>query len=68
MAEAHKAWERYEKSLAAHPAAWPNGQADRVRALIWRHMAENADSVPDLNNLPDLPPFALPEKEEKDGE
>jgi tetratricopeptide (TPR) repeat protein len=57
MPEAHKAWERYEKSVAAHPASWPNGQADHVRALVWRHMAGNADSVPDLNNLPDLPPF-----------
>ncbi len=57
LTEAHKAWERFEKSVAANPAAWPGGQADRVRALVWRHMAENADGVPDLEDLPDLPPF-----------
>jgi tetratricopeptide (TPR) repeat protein len=57
LQEAHKAWEKYDRSVAAHAAAWPNGQAERVRALIWRHMAENADSVPELKDLPDLPPF-----------
>jgi tetratricopeptide (TPR) repeat protein len=57
MPDAHKAWQRFEKSVAAHPTAWPDGQADRVRALVWLRMAENADNVPDLKDLPDLPPF-----------
>src|SRR5262249_3955467 len=47
LQEAHKDWQRFEKSVAVHPSAWPAGQADRVRALVWRHMAENADGVPD---------------------
>jgi tetratricopeptide (TPR) repeat protein len=57
MPEAHKAWERFEKSVAARPSAWPDGQADRVRALVWLRMAENADNVPELKDVPDLPPF-----------
>jgi tetratricopeptide (TPR) repeat protein len=57
MPDAHKAWQRFEKSVAAHPSAWPGGQADRVRALVWLRMAENADSVPELKDLPELPPF-----------
>src|SRR5262249_16899316 len=46
-----------EKSVAARPSAWPDGQADRVRALVWLRMAENADNVPELKDVPDLPPF-----------
>jgi tetratricopeptide (TPR) repeat protein len=57
MPDAHKAWQRFEKTVAAHPSAWPIGQADRVRALVWLRMAENADAVPDVEDLPDLPPF-----------
>ncbi|MCI0460275.1 MAG: hypothetical protein L0Z62_25260 [Gemmataceae bacterium] len=59
MPEAHKQWQRFEQSVAANPAAWPDGQANRVRALVWRRMAENADNVPDLDELADLPPFLL---------
>ncbi len=55
--EAHKQWQRFEQSVAANPVAWPAGQAERVRALIWRRLAENADGVPDLDALKDLPPF-----------
>jgi tetratricopeptide (TPR) repeat protein len=57
MAEAHKEWQRFERSVAAHPAAWPAGHADRVRALVWTHMGGNAANVPDLDRLPPLPPF-----------
>ena len=57
MVEAHKAWQRFEKSVAAHPEAWPEGQADRVRALVWLRMAENADNVLNPDDVPDLPPF-----------
>jgi tetratricopeptide (TPR) repeat protein len=49
--QAHKFWQEFEKSVAATPAAWPPGQADHVRALVWRHMAENAAAVPDINEL-----------------
>jgi tetratricopeptide (TPR) repeat protein len=57
MAEAHRFWQEFEKSAAANPAAWPGEQANRVRALVWCHMGHNADSVPDLKDLDDLPPF-----------
>ncbi len=57
LAEAHKAWQEYEKEVADNPAAWPGYQAQRVRALIWQHMGNSAASVPDLKELGDLPPF-----------
>ncbi len=57
MQEAHKAWQRFEKTVAARPSAWPPGQAERVRALVWLRMAENADNVPDVDAFPDLPPL-----------
>src|SRR5262249_57763024 len=53
---AHECWQTFEKSVAAHPAAWPAGQADRARALIWSHMGENATHAADLDES-DLPPF-----------
>lgn len=57
LEEAHKFWQKYEKTVAANPAAWPEGQADKVRALIWAHMGENADRLPDLDPLEDMPAF-----------
>jgi tetratricopeptide (TPR) repeat protein len=56
LAEAHKEWQKFEKSVADHPAAWPRGQAHRVRALVWSHMGSNAAAVPDLDDTV-LPPF-----------
>jgi tetratricopeptide (TPR) repeat protein len=56
-AEAHKFWQKYEKAIAQHPTAWPDGQADKVRALIWARMGENAARVPDLDEMEGLPPF-----------
>jgi tetratricopeptide (TPR) repeat protein len=56
LTEAHKEWQKFEKSVANHPQAWPAGQAERVRALVWNHMGSNAAAVPDLDDLP-LPPF-----------
>jgi tetratricopeptide (TPR) repeat protein len=56
FAEAHKEWQKFEKSVADHPGAWPTGQAERVRALVWSHMGSNAAAQPDFDN-PDLPPF-----------
>jgi tetratricopeptide (TPR) repeat protein len=56
LEQAHKEWQKFEKSVAAHPAAWPAGQAERVRALTWSHMGTNAAAVPDLEGLP-LPDF-----------
>ncbi len=47
LAQAHEAWQQFEASVTAHPEAWPNGQAERVRALVWYHMGQNADSMLD---------------------
>lgn len=57
MQEAHDHWQEFERSVAGNPAAWPGEQAKRVRALVWWHMGNNAASVPDMDKLPDLPPF-----------
>jgi tetratricopeptide (TPR) repeat protein len=56
LAEAHEQWRLYEKSLANNPA-WPAAQAARARALVWCHMGRNAEEVPELDDLPELPPF-----------
>ncbi len=56
LAEAHREWQKFEKSVADHPGAWPPGQADRVRALVWNHMGANAAAVPDVDDGR-LPPF-----------
>ncbi|HKI32423.1 MAG TPA: hypothetical protein VKA46_11185 [Gemmataceae bacterium] len=56
LEEAHKEWQKFEKSVGDHPGAWPAGQAQCVRALVWSHMGSNAAAVPDLDGLP-LPPF-----------
>jgi tetratricopeptide (TPR) repeat protein len=57
MAAAHRHWQKYEQAIAAHPAAWPGEQLNHARALVWYHMGRNAVNVPDLDELPDLPPF-----------
>src|SRR5262249_14759722 len=36
---------------------WPGEQADRVRALVWRHMGTNADAVADDRDSAGPPPF-----------
>ena len=41
----------------SHPAAWPGEQLNRARALVWYHMGLNAVNVPDIDAIPDLPPF-----------
>src|SRR5262249_46321587 len=44
-AEAHHCWQLYVKDIAAHPEVWPNGQADRARALVWLRMGRNGVKV-----------------------
>jgi tetratricopeptide (TPR) repeat protein len=56
LQEAHKEWQKFEKSVADRPQSWPTGEADRVRALVWSHMGSNAAAVPDLDDR-DVPPF-----------
>src|SRR5262249_2619735 len=57
LQEAHRCWQDFERSVAARAAAWPDGQADRVRALVWYHMGKNAASVPDLSLVRKLPAY-----------
>jgi tetratricopeptide (TPR) repeat protein len=57
MPEAHRQWQAFEKSVAANPNTWPGEQATHVRALVWAHMGHNAEEVPDLDSLDELPPF-----------
>jgi tetratricopeptide (TPR) repeat protein len=54
--EAHRFWQEFEKSVAGSPA-FPGEQADRVRALVWYHMGQNAARLPDEEDLRALPPF-----------
>lgn len=39
---AHHFWQRFEKSIAANPAAWPGESAPRARALVWLHLGRLA--------------------------
>ena len=57
LEEAHKNWQKYEKEIAADPKAWPAGQADRVRALIWLRMGRGAASIPSPEEMARLPAF-----------
>jgi tetratricopeptide (TPR) repeat protein len=54
MDQAHTQWLAYEQWVAAHPEVW-NGQAQRVRGLIWGHMAENAVDRLDADKFERLP-------------
>jgi tetratricopeptide (TPR) repeat protein len=40
--EAHKVWQSFIGEVAQNPAAWTGESAQRVQALIWTRMAENA--------------------------
>jgi tetratricopeptide (TPR) repeat protein len=53
--EAHRYWGLYEKDVAAHPDSWPQGQADRARALVWLHMGRSA-----ARPRPEPPPDSFP--------
>ncbi len=57
LANAHKEWQQFERTVAANPAAWPGDQGQRVRALVWWRMGQNAAQIPDPDRMPDLPPF-----------
>jgi tetratricopeptide (TPR) repeat protein len=57
MESAHRHWQKYEQALAAHPKTWPGEQLNRARALVWYHMGQNAVNVPDVDDLPELPPY-----------
>jgi tetratricopeptide (TPR) repeat protein len=57
MTKAHQHWRQFEAQVAQNRAAWPGEQARRVRALIWCRMGHNAASIPDVDKIPDLPPF-----------
>jgi tetratricopeptide (TPR) repeat protein len=50
--EAHRFWQLYEKDIAAHPGVWPDGQADRARALVLLRMGHNAVEVAEQREAP----------------
>jgi tetratricopeptide (TPR) repeat protein len=54
-AHAHSHWLAYEKDLADHPELFPDGQAQRARALLWLHLGRNAAGVPSKKKLAKLP-------------
>jgi hypothetical protein len=55
--EAHESWQQYEKEIAAHPERWPDGQAARARALLWKHLGDNAATVPGKGEFDRIPQF-----------
>jgi tetratricopeptide (TPR) repeat protein len=57
FADAHRAWQDFEKEVERTPAAWPGDQVKRVRALIWYHMGLNAAALPDAKDLREMPSF-----------
>jgi tetratricopeptide (TPR) repeat protein len=58
--DAQKAWEKYEKDVAARPEVWPGGQADRARALIWLRMGRNAVEAEEGRGLAPWEYFGAP--------
>ena len=60
MGEAHTFWQTFEKSVASNPNL-PKEHKDHIRALVWQRMGENADNMPDPDELDDLGlPFGMP--------
>jgi tetratricopeptide (TPR) repeat protein len=57
FAEAHRAWQDFERQVAHAPGAWPGDQGNRVRALVWYHMGLNAADLPDANQRARMPSF-----------
>jgi tetratricopeptide (TPR) repeat protein len=62
--KAHRCWQQFEKSVVKNATGWPapagmdaGTYRNRVRALIWARMGHNAASIPDFNDLPELPAF-----------
>jgi len=65
-AEAHIGWQEYQMDMAANSALWPNGEADRARAMIWFRMGLNAEKqdqvVAATRNLPAVTLFQSDER------
>jgi tetratricopeptide (TPR) repeat protein len=55
LPRAHDHWQKFERSVTENPSTWPGDQAKRVRALVWCHMGRNAASVPNPDEMPELP-------------
>jgi tetratricopeptide (TPR) repeat protein len=53
--DAQELWQKYEQNLAKRASALPPGQAERMRALIWRHLGENAARARLSSNAPNFP-------------
>jgi len=57
LQEAHACWQEFEREVSENRTAWPEAIASHVRALVWWRMGQNAASIPDEEQLRDLPPF-----------
>ncbi len=62
LPSAHQHWQKFEDWIGGHPSAWGSGpealaQANHARALVWCRMGHNAAGVPDVDKIPNLPPF-----------
>jgi tetratricopeptide (TPR) repeat protein len=53
---AHKAWQDYEKQVGSDRKLWGD-DTDRIRALIWLRMGQNAAGAPDERLMERLPAF-----------
>jgi tetratricopeptide (TPR) repeat protein len=54
---AHKHWQAYTNEIEKSPALWPGEQNARARALVWQHMGQNAEKIPDDEQVKFLPAF-----------
>src|SRR5581483_6326858 len=65
LKEAHEYWRHFDEDVCRNPHVWTGGAGggadatvNRVRALIWARMGNNAATIPELDKLPiQLPPF-----------
>jgi tetratricopeptide (TPR) repeat protein len=55
--EAHRHWQQYEKEMAGLQGVWPAEQVTRARALVWKHLGDNAASIPSPRQRARLPRF-----------
>jgi tetratricopeptide (TPR) repeat protein len=55
--EAHQTWQQVEQSIAANPEHWPGEQGTLARALIWKHMGDNAATIPSKEVQKQMPRF-----------
>ncbi len=55
--ESHRSWQNYEKDISALPQIYPGEQGKLARALVWKHMGDNAARIPTAEQMRALPEF-----------